>query len=214
LPEVQPGIGEPAATPDDARRVQALRARDELAFRELVTEHERAMLGVARMYVRDRSVAEEVVQEAWLGVLRGIDRFEGRSSLKTWIFTILTNAAKTRAEREGRTVPFSALPDTAPAVDPSRFQTEGRWAGHWVSPPSPWAGPEGRPLAAEAMAVVRRAVAELPPSQAIVLTMRDFVGFDAPEVCNVLAIGESNQRVLLHRARSAVRRALEEYLTP
>src|SRR5918911_925188 len=126
----------------------------------LVAQYGASMLRVAQMYVRTRAVAEEVVQEAWLGVLRGIGSFEGRSSLKTWIFRILTNTAKTRAEREGRTIPFSALAgdDDEAAVDPYRFQQEGRWTGHWAVRPSPWELPEGRLLAAEARAVIDRAV--------------------------------------------------------
>ena len=201
----------PTLSPEDARRIEALRARDEAAFAALVAEYGPAMLRVARQLVRDRAVAEEVVQEAWLRVLRGIASFEGRSSLKTWVFTILTNAAKTLAEREGRTVPLSAVSDDA-AVDPERFLHEGRWAGYWAAPPSPWSLPEGRLLAAEARAVIERALADLPTAQATVLTMRDLVGFDADEVCNVLEISESNQRVLLHRARAKVRQALQDYV--
>ena len=163
------------------------------------------------MFVRDRGVAEEVVQDAWLRVLGGIDRFEGRASLKTWIFRILINTAKTRAAREGKTIPFSALSDEA-AVDPVRFLDEGRWTGHWSSPPAPWEQPEARLLAGEARALIGHAVAELPAPQATVLTMRDVIGFESTEVCNALEISESNQRVLLHRARSRVRQALEEYM--
>jgi RNA polymerase sigma-70 factor (ECF subfamily) len=196
---------------EDARLVEALRDRDETAFAVLVADYGPAMLRVARHLVRDRAVAEEVVQEAWLRVLRGIASFEGRSSLKTWVFTILTNTAKTRAEREGRTVPLSAVDDAA-AVDQERFLQEGRWAGYWAAPPRPWSSPEERLLAAEARAVIERALADVPAAQATVLTMRDLVGFDAEEVCNVLGISESNQRVLLHRARAKVRQALEEYL--
>src|SRR5207248_3863807 len=143
----------PTLSNEDARRIEALRARDEAAFAALVAEYGPAMLRVARHFVRDPAVAEEVVQDAWLGVLRGIATFEGRSSLKTWVFTILTNAAKTRAEREGRTVPLSAVGDAA-AVDPERFLQEGRWAGYWAAPPSPWSSPEGRLLAAEAEGVI------------------------------------------------------------
>jgi RNA polymerase sigma-70 factor (ECF subfamily) len=141
-----------ALSAEDERLVDALRARDEVAFTALVEEYGRAMLGLARLFVRNRSVAEEVVQEAWLGVLRGIDRFEGRSSLKTWIFRILTNTAKTRAEREGRTMPFSSLASEERGVDPDCFLAEGRWAGHWVTPPSPWEQPEDRLLGREARA--------------------------------------------------------------
>jgi RNA polymerase sigma-70 factor (ECF subfamily) len=164
------------------------------------------------MFVRDRAVAEEVVQEAWLNVLRGIDRFEGRSSLKTWIFRILTNTAKTRARREGRSVPFSAVLDDEAAVDPDRFQAEGYWRGYWSAPVSRWELPEGRLLVAEELAVIERAISDLPPLQASVVTMRDVAGFDSTEVCNVLELSESNQRVLLHRGRSRVRQALEEYM--
>jgi RNA polymerase sigma-70 factor (ECF subfamily) len=204
----------PAAA--DARLVEALRNRDETVFAALVREHSPMMLRVARLFVRDRAVAEEVVQEAWLGVLRGIGSFEGRSSLRTWLFRILTNTAKTRAAREGRSVPFSALApegaDDEPAVDAERFLHEGRWAGHWSAPPSPWELPEGRLLAAEARVRLEAAIAALPAAQAAVLTMRDVLGFDSADVCNVLGVGETNGRVLLHRARSKVRQALEDYL--
>ena len=166
------------------------------------------MLRVARMYVGSRAVAEEVVQEAWVAVLNGIGRFEGRSSLKTWIFRILTNIAKTRGQREGRSIPFSSLaPDDEHAVDPDRFAEDGAWA----SPPRSF-GPEERLLSDETMAVVEAAIAKLPASQAIVISMRDVDGFSAEEACNALDISETNQRVLLHRARSKVRQALEDYL--
>ena len=199
----------------DAEIVEALRAGDEATFAALVAQYGASMLRVAQMYVRTRAVAEEVVQEAWLGVLRGIDSFEGRSSLKTWIFRILTNTAKTRGEREGRSIPFSALEGAGdePAVEPERFQAEGRWTGHWAAPPSPWRDvPESRLLGAETRQVVARAIADLPPAQATVITMRDVEGFSSEEVCNALDVSETNQRVLLHRARSKVRRALEDYL--
>jgi RNA polymerase sigma-70 factor (ECF subfamily) len=160
------------------------------------------------LYVSSRAVAEEVVQEAWVAVLNGIDRFEGRSSLKTWIFRILTNIAKTRGQREGRSIPLSSLaPDDEHSVDPDRFAENG----HWASPPRSWA-PEDRLLADETMGVVEAAIAELPPNQAIVISMRDVEGFSAEEACNALDISETNQRVLLHRARSKVRQALEDYL--
>jgi RNA polymerase sigma-70 factor (ECF subfamily) len=202
----------------DARVVEALRAGDEAAFATLVRELTPALLRVARLHVTSRAVAEEVVQETWLGVLNGLVRFEGRSSLKTWIFRILTNTAKTRGERERRTIPFSALArDEAEAdetsVDPDRFQHEGRWAGHWAAPPTDWAvSPEGRLLGAEARRVIDAAIDALPPAQATVIRMRDVDGLDAEEVCNALEISETNQRVLLHRARSKVRRALESYM--
>jgi len=166
------------------------------------------MLRVAQLYVGSRAAAEEVVQDTWIGVLNGIGRFEGRSSLKTWIFRILTNIAKTRGQREGRSVPFSALGSgDDQAVDPDRFAQDGQWA----SPPRSF-GPEERLLGRETLDVVERAIAALPPSQALVITMRDVEGFGAEETRNVLGISETNQRVLLHRARAKVRQALEDYL--
>ena len=202
---------------EERRLVDALRAGDERAFTKLVQEYGPAMLRVARMFVSSRAVAEEVVQEAWLGVLKGLGRFEGRSSLKTWIFRILTNTAKTRAVREGRSIPFSALAsddDESGGVEPDRFLGDDtRFPGHWALPPQRWdAAPEGRLLADETLELIEREIAKLPPNQAIVVTMRDVEGFDAEDVRNVLDISETNQRVLLHRARSKLRQALEEYL--
>jgi RNA polymerase sigma-70 factor, ECF subfamily len=166
------------------------------------------MLRVARSLVGNRTVAEEVVQEAWLGVLRGLDRFEGRSSLKTWIFRILTNIAKTRAQRERRSVPFSELGgDDGPSVDPGRFDPV---FGVWSDPPQRL--PESRLLAGELRVIVEGAIERLPPSQRTVITLRDVEGWSADEVCNALDLSETNQRVLLHRARTGVRKALEEYL--
>jgi len=203
---------------EERRLVDALRAGDESAFTRLVEEYGPAMLRVARMFVSSRAVAEEVVQEAWVGVLNGIGRFEGRSSLKTWIFRILTNTAKTRAVREGRSVPFSSLAgedEEGGAVDADRFLGDDtRFPGHWAAPPQRWeAAPEGRLLAAETLEVLEREIAKLPANQAVVVTMRDVEGFDADDVCNALDISETNQRVLLHRARTKLRRALEEYMT-
>ena len=194
--------------PVETSVVEALRAGDEAAFTRLVREYGASMLRVAGLYVGSRAVAEEVVQEAWVAVLDGIGRFEGRSSLKTWIFRILTNIAKTRGQREGRSIPFSSLvSDDEASVDPDRFAENGQWS----SPPRSW-GPEERLLGGETRAVVEAAIAELPPNQAIVISMRDVGGFTAEEACNALDISETNQRVLLHRARSKVRQALEDYL--
>jgi RNA polymerase sigma-70 factor, ECF subfamily len=191
--------------------LDGLRAGDEAAFATLVRTYGPAMLRVAQLYVRSRAVAEEVVQEAWIGVLNGSAGFEGRSSLKTWIFRILANKAKTRAVREGRTIPFSALDPHEPAVDPDRFRgPEDRYPGHWVSHPTSL--PEERLLESETLRLVQDEIAKLPPAQALVVTMRDVEGFDAAEVCNALEISETNQRVLLHRARSKLRNALEGYL--
>jgi RNA polymerase sigma-70 factor (ECF subfamily) len=203
-----------AANASELALLDGLKAGDEAAFSALVNRHGGAMLRVAQLYVRSRAVAEEVVQDAWIGVLKGSARFEGRSSLKTWIFRIVANMAKTRAAKEGRSVPFSALAEGGPSVEPERFRgPNDRYPGHWASPPSSWAGvPEERLLASETLALVENAIAELPPAQAIVITMRDVEGFAADDVCDALEISEANQRVLLHRARSKVRRALEEYL--
>jgi RNA polymerase sigma-70 factor, ECF subfamily len=206
---------EHAVSLDDARLVKALRAHDELAFEELMRRYNASLLRVAQIYVPSRAVAEDVVQETWIGVFNGIDRFETRSSLKTWIFRILTNIAKTRGQREGRTVPFSALerPDAVPeaAVGPDRFLAADheRWPGHWSSKPQPW--PEERLLAAETREVVDRAIERLPPAQRAVISLRDVEGWSSEETRNALGVSETNQRVLLHRARSKVRQALEDY---
>ena len=203
-------------SPEDAQLVEGLRAGDEAAFARLMREYGGTMLRVAQMYVPSRAVAEEVVQEAWLGVLKGIGRFEGRSSLKTWLFRIVANTAKTRGVREARSVPFSALAEEGDesSVDPDRFLGPGeRFPGHWAVPPESWAGqPEGRLIARETLDLIEREVEKLPPAQRAVITMRDVQGLTAEEVRNALDLSETNQRVLLHRARSKVRRALEEYM--
>ncbi|HEV3478305.1 MAG TPA: sigma-70 family RNA polymerase sigma factor [Gaiellaceae bacterium] len=196
--------------------LEALRAGDEAAFIALVRRHHAAMVRVAQIFVGSRSIAEEVAQEAWLAVLNGIDRFEGRSSLKTWLFRIVTNQAKTRAVREGRTIPLSALrnPENVPepALDPERFRSpeDPRWPGHWAVKPQEW--PEAQLLAAETLGFVEAAIEALPPAQRAVVTLRDVEGWTAEEVCNALELTETNQRVLLHRGRSKVRKALEEHL--
>jgi RNA polymerase sigma-70 factor (ECF subfamily) len=167
------------------------------------------------LYVSTRAVAEEVVQETWLAVLTGLERFEGRSTLKTWLFRILTNKAKTRGQREGRTLPFSAFAadgdEGEPAVDVDRFVgPDHRHGGHWAAPPR--GVPEERLLAAEARQRIEEAIAALPANQRAVITLRDVEGLSAEEACNVLGVSETNQRVLLHRARSKVRAAFEQYL--
>jgi RNA polymerase sigma-70 factor (ECF subfamily) len=170
------------------------------------------------IYVSERTVAEEVVQEAWMGVLEGLNRFEGRASLKTWIFRILTNCAKTRAWHEKRSVPFSSLSDMEinvdePAVDADRFlPADAPLPGHWASLPANWDDiPEQRLLSEETAACILSATETLPPSQRLVITLHDIEGWTSEEICNVLGILETNRRVLLHRARSKVRRALEQY---
>jgi RNA polymerase sigma-70 factor (ECF subfamily) len=196
---------------DEGDLLERLRARDESAFAEIVREWSPSMLRLARMYVRDKAAAEEVVQEAWLGVLQGIDRFEGRSALKTWVYRILVNRAMTKGQREARSVPFATLAaneiaaDDA-AVDVDRFTHDGAWA----SPPRRWQDqPELALRSAETLEVARAAIAQLPEMQRAVITMRDLEGFDAEDTRNALEISESNQRVLLHRARAKVRDALE-----
>jgi RNA polymerase sigma-70 factor, ECF subfamily len=175
------------------------------------------MLRIARMYVSSQAVAEEVVQEAWLGILQGLDRFEGRSSLRTWMYRILTNIAKTKGQREGRSVPFSSLAGDdldAPSMEESWFRgSSDRRPGTWASFPDDWRGiPEERLLGQELRTLVRTAIDGLPPMQAQVIRLRDVLGWGSAEVCNALDISETNQRVLLHRARARVRRALEGYL--
>jgi RNA polymerase sigma-70 factor (ECF subfamily) len=204
--------------PDDAALVERLRDGDEAAFMDLVERLQPAMLRIARMYVSTQAVAEEVVQDAWIGVLRGLESFEGRSSLRTWIFRILSNIAKTRGQREGRSVPFASLAGDdldAPAVDPSRFDTPaGDVRGHWSTLPTDWTGiPEERLLGHETVAMVRAAIDTLPPMQAEVIRLRDALGWSSEEVRNALDLSETNQRVLLHRARAKVRGALERYLS-
>jgi RNA polymerase sigma-70 factor, ECF subfamily len=209
----------PAVPADEAALVAALRRGDEAAFVRLVEAMHGSMLRLAMIHVADRATAEEVVQDAWLGVLRQLDRFEGRSSLKTWILRITGNRAKTRAMRERRTLPFSALPGgdadaDEPVVEPDRFLPAGhRWAGHWASPPASWREvPEELLLSRETMREVGRAVERLPPAQRAVLVLRDVEGLSAAEACRLLELSEGNQRVLLHRARSKVRAALERHL--
>jgi RNA polymerase sigma-70 factor, ECF subfamily len=189
---------------EETRLVEALRNRDEQAFAQLIRMYQAALVRVAQMYVSSRSVAEDVVQESWVAVLNGIDRFEGRSSLKTWIFRIVANRAKTRGQREARSRPFSSL-EAEPAVDPDRFV-----GGEWATPPASW--PEERLLGNESLRVIGDAIEGLPPSQRAVITLRDVQGWSAEEVRNALELSETNERVLLHRARSKVRAALEKYL--
>jgi RNA polymerase sigma-70 factor (ECF subfamily) len=216
-----PASASAPAPDDDSALLAALRRGDEYAFAHLLDRYGGRMLRLAMIYVPSRAVAEEVVQETWLAVLQGLSRFEGRSSLRTWIFRILTNRAKTRGEREGRSLPFSALEETAadaaePAVAAERFlpAEHERWPGHWASAPQAWDHvPEHHLLAQETRAYIDAAIMALPANQRIVITLRDIDGLAAAEVCSILTISESNQRVLLHRARSRIRGALEQYLT-
>ena len=214
------GVGQARSpAPEEIGMLERLRQGDEAAFASLVDRHHGALLRLAMAYVSDRSIAEEVVQETWMGVLEGVDRFEGRSSLKTWIFRILTNKAKTRGVRESRHVSFSPLAASEenpeePAVDPTRFQTTGHWAGYWVSYPQPWDEntPEKLLLSQEGTTFLEQAIEALPPKLRQIIVMRDVEGLSSEEACNILGISETNQRVLLHRARSRVRKTLEKYL--
>ena len=205
--------------PEEIGLLERLRQGDEAAFASLVDRHHGSLLRLAMAYVSDHSIAEEVVQETWIGVLEGLDRFEGRSSLKTWIFRILTNKAKTRGVRESRHVSFSPLAASEenpeePAVDPTRFQTTGHWAGYWVSYPQPWDEntPEKLLLSQEGTTFLEQAIEALPPKLRQIIVMRDVEGLSSEEACNILRVSETNQRVLLHRARSRVRQAIEKYL--
>jgi len=208
----------PALVPTEEKQLVArLRAGDEQAFMEIVDAYGPLMMRVALNYVRTRAVAEEVVQEAWLAVLTGLDRFEARSSLKTWLLRILMNRAKSRGEREARFVPFSSLTEVdEPSVDPDRFLPADHpdWPGHWAIPPRSWASvPEERLFARETLTLVGRAIAGLPRRQQEVIVLRDVEGWDADEVCAALGLSLGNQRVLLHRARSKVRAQLEPHFT-
>ena len=198
---------------DERELVDALRAGDEKAFVALVQLHHGSMLRVAAAFVHSPAVAEEVVQETWLAVLRGIGDFEGRAPLKSWIFRVLANRARSRAQREGRSTPFSGFEsDDDPAVDEERFLPDDhpRWPGHWSAPPQRWA--EERLLTKETLQLARAAIDALPPAQRQVIVLRDVEGESSEEVCALLSISEGNQRVLLHRARSKVRAAVEEAL--
>lgn len=203
---------------DDAQLVAALKRRDEAAFVALVRRYQPPLLRLALVYCRSLAIAEEIVQDTWLGVIQGIDKFEGRASFKTWLFQILVNRARTRAEREGRSVSFSSLAEEAeapgePAVPAERFRPlDDKWPNNWALPPQSWGeSPDAGLLARETMDLVKRAIAQLPSAQQQVITLRDLEGWAAEDVCNILTISETNQRVLLHRARSHLRSALESH---
>ena len=196
---------------DDTALVKALATRDSDAFAYLLDCYHAPLVRLAQQYVPSRAIAEEVVQETWLAVIQGIDRFEQRSSLKTWLFRIMVNIARSRGVKESRSIPFapSATLDGDPVVDPHRFRRFGRGRGQWKRPPHPWSEPEGNALHAETLETIRATVERLPSAQREVLTMRDLLGWSAAEVCDALEVTDANQRVLLHRARSKVRSALE-----
>lgn len=198
----------------DHELVQALRDHDERAFAAIVDRYHASLVRLAMIYVGDRAAAEDVAQEAWLGLLGGLDRFAERASLRTWLYGILVNCARASRRKTGRAVPFSDLyheGDDGPTVEPERFHGSGhRWAGHWSVPPEEW--PEERLLSNEIGGYLRQALSHLPPRQRAVLTLRDIEGWSASDICRLLDISEANERVLLHRARAHVRRELETYL--
>jgi RNA polymerase sigma-70 factor (ECF subfamily) len=204
-----------AARLGDKETVSALRAGDERAFRELYTRSYASMKRVARGYVDSDAVAEEIVQETWMAIVTGIGRFEGRSALGTWMFSILLNQAKSHTARERRALPFSSIAagGEEPAVDQDRFQKDDEaWPGHWATPPRPWQKPERRLLSLEARAQLKEALAQLPERQRMIVGLRDIDGLSAEEVCDALDLSQENQRVLLHRGRSKLRAVLEEYV--
>lgn len=202
----------------EAALLARLRRGDEGAFDELVNRHHGALIRMAMSHVADREVAEEVVQDTWMAVIESLDRFEGRSSLRTWIFGILIHKAKDRGVREKRHTTFSAFEsyddDNEEAVDPSRFQQSGEWAGHWAFPPQPWDDQTPEKLLANQQAVhaMQQAIEALPTTLKEVLILRDVEGVEAKEVCELLKITETNLYVRLHRARERVRVAVETAL--
>jgi RNA polymerase sigma-70 factor (ECF subfamily) len=206
------------ALPGDAVIVARLRDRDEAMFALLIDAWSAGLLRAARAYVADEHAAQDVVQETWLGVLRGIDGFAARSSLRTWIYRILINTAKTRGARDTRAIPLSSLAPThedhGPTVAPSRFRgPDDPYPGGWRSHPAAWPTPEGAALAQETRRHLASALAGLPARQRVVVTLRDVQGYSSDEVCAILDITPANQRVLLHRARATLRITLEGYLT-
>src|SRR3954454_11847423 len=212
--------GAGAPSDPDAELLARLRDGDEDAFRALVEEHGPFLMRLVMMHVPSRSIAEEVVQDTWLAALNGLDRFEGRSMLRTWLASIALNKARTRGTREGRILPFALLrrryeEGGGPAVDPDRFQgRRGERPGWWAGPPVAWEDPQSQLEANETRDLLLKAIRDLPPRQREVITLRDVSGWDAEEVRNALDLSETNQRVLLHRARSKVRAALEGHLSP
>lgn len=207
---------DPVALSADDATIERLLAGDEATFMMLVEQNQLSMLRVAQMYVSSHAVAEEVVQEAWIGILKGLPKFEGRSSLRTWMYKIVTNVAKTRGVREGRSLPFSALAgEHDDPIDPSWFQgPDDPLPGGWRTFPDDWRGiPEDRLLGRETLDHISRALDGMPAMQAEVVRLRDVQGWSSGDVCNALDLTETNQRVLLHRGRSRIRRELDAYLS-
>ena len=211
--------GSTATECDDTELLARLRSGDELAFADVVRRWSPTMLRVARGFVSGTASAQDVVQETWLAVIRGLDGFEGRSSVRTWILAITANLARSRGTKESRVIPFAALAAEEPSVDPARFRAApDPWAGGWTSTgaPSAWSAegdPEGRMLAGETRATLREALDELPDRQRTVVALRDVHGLDSHEVCEILGITDGNQRILLHRGRSRLRQLLEDHFS-
>ena len=202
-----------ASREEERQLIERILDGDEEAFAELLDAHYSALIRLAMTFVRSRNVAEEVVQETWIAVLNGLSKFEGRSALKTWIFRILINRAKSRGVKEARSLPFSALgeddEDRELASDAERFTSDGTWR----EPPEQLEDvPEQLLIQKETRQVMEEAIKKLPENQQRVITLRDLEGWSSADVCNVLDISETNQRVLLHRARTRVRKAIEKYL--
>jgi RNA polymerase sigma-70 factor (ECF subfamily) len=201
-------------TVDESALIAALRTGDDAVFTQLVDQYSPSMLRIARGYVKSHESAEEVVQDVWIAVVKGIAKFEGRSTIRTWLFAVLVNIAKARAIRERRDAEHAVAAFTGRTVDPARFRPAGdQVPGHWKEPPAPFPQtPEGSMLDKELIAIAEREIERLPESQRIVVSLRDMLGFDSSEVCELLSISKANQRVLLHRGRAAVRQELEDYL--
>jgi RNA polymerase sigma-70 factor (ECF subfamily) len=203
-------------SPNELEIVAALRRGDEGTFHQLFVRNYPMMKRVARGYVDSDAVAEEIVQDTWLAIVTGIERFEGRSALGTWMFSILVNQAKTHNARERRALPFCSIEagqTDEPAVDADRFQKDDdAWPGHWATPPRPWQQPDRRVLSLEAREQLKHALQRLPERQRLIVGLRDVEGFTAEEVCERLQLSQENQRVLLHRGRSRLRAALEAFV--
>ena len=209
-------LSRPLGSADEFEVVAALRRGDEQTFHELFLRNYPMMKRVARGYADSDAVAEEIVQETWVAIVTGIERFEGRSALGTWMFSILLNQAKTHNARERRALPFCSIEagqTDEPAVDADRFQTDDdAWPGHWATPPRPWQKPDRRLLSLEAREHLKHALRQLPERQRLIVGLRDVEGFTAEEVCERLDLSQENQRVLLHRGRSRLRAALEAFV--